>query len=379
MKTFYITILLNLIWLVPLKSQELGYINDPDGYTNLRNKPSGQSDIIGIITTGQEFYYQPGNSSDWWKVDFKFRSGYVHKSRITNFDEIKSKISKFYQDYYLADKNNTELGEGNNEKLFLLTQDYPLASLTAFCEQKIEIQEFLISEYKSPIHDMIDLQLIYSRLISSNSPCSESKKILSALKTAGQKINLNLTNLKTFDNNISEYNKPENHPTIVNQWFTSELDNKPIAFFLNHSKIDTYAKMFYQGQFAVSDDELTFAFLDSVLTVNPETKAFYLFIFNSVLKVADGALSEYIGSDCRAYLESYPCDFIVIKSNPEYASNYQKWIDFAAFEYYFEQDPIPTINKEFDLIKPKVQANCKDQLNELEKVRAKLIEYIKNN
>src|SRR5690606_37808331 len=119
------------------------------------------------------------------------------------------------------------------------------------------------------------------------------------LKTAGQKINLNLTNLKTFDNNISDYNKPENHPTIVNRWFTSELNDKQITFFLNHPKIDTYAKMFYQGQFAVSDDKLTFAFLDSVLTVNPETKPFYLFIFNSVLKVTDGALSEYIGSDCR--------------------------------------------------------------------------------
>jgi hypothetical protein len=52
LKALRLTTLLFLIGLIPLRSQELGFINDPDGYTNLRLDPSGESKIIGIITTG---------------------------------------------------------------------------------------------------------------------------------------------------------------------------------------------------------------------------------------------------------------------------------------------------------------------------------------
>lgn len=41
------------------------------------------------------------------------------------------------------------------------------------------------------------------------------------------------------------------------------------------------AKLFYQGKFAISDDEITFSFLDSVLTNNKETRPFYFFIYKS--------------------------------------------------------------------------------------------------
>jgi hypothetical protein len=173
MKRLQITILFSLIGIIPLISQELGYINDPNGYTNIRLEPSGKSDITGIILSGQEFKYYPDNS-DWWKVDFYNRNGFINKLRISDFNKVKSEIGKFFHEFYSTDRNNAELGEGNNEKLFLLTQDYPLATLTAFCEQIKEIQVFLISEFESPIHDLIDLQLIYSRLISIKSPCSET-------------------------------------------------------------------------------------------------------------------------------------------------------------------------------------------------------------
>ena len=199
------------------------------------------------------------------------------------------------------------------------------------------------------------------------------------MRVAANKIGQDLEKKQIFTDNIPDYNRPDKHPTITNQWFVSKLDGKPIIYFLNHPDIDQYAKMFYQGQFAVSDDTLTFSFLNSVLTTNSETRAFYFHIFNSVLRVTDGALSESIGSECRAYLERYPCDFIKIKSSKLYSDNYNKWIDFAAYEYYFEQDAIKVINDKISLIKPTVQSNCVNQLNELENIRSKLIEFIKEN
>jgi len=379
MRIIQFIILVLCIEAVPLKAQELGYINDPDGYVNIRLKPSGQSKIIGIIITGQDFKYYPVSNTDWWKIEFKFQTGYIHKSRIKDFSKIKSEISKFFQNFYSTDRNNVELGEGNNEKLFLFTQDYPLATLKAFCEQKKEIQDFLTSEYESPISDLIDLQLIYSRLITLITTCSEISKITHSLEIAANNTGLELKNTKTFIDNIPNSNRPDKHTYLLNKWFVSELNGKAITYYLNNPKIDTYAKMFYQGQFAVSDDLFTFTFLDSILTSNPENRVFYLYIFNSVLRLTDGALSEYIGIDCRAYLEKYPCDFIKIKDSKLYSDNYENWIDFAAFEYYSEQNPILSINNNTELLKQKVQSNCPNQVKELENIRIKLIEFVKEN
>jgi hypothetical protein len=374
-----LVILLFSIGLAPTKAQQLGYINDNDGYTNLRLEPSGESDIIGIVLAGQEFMYYPDISSDWWKVDFEFRTGFVHKSRVKDFDKVKTEIGQFFQDFYSTDRNNAELGEGNNEKLFLLTQDYPLATLTTFCEQRKEIQVFLISEYESPIHDLIDLQLIYSRLISVNSPCSEIYKITDALQIASGKLGEELNNVKTFSDKIPDYNKPEKHPTLINSWFVKELNDKPITFYLNHPEIDTYAKMFYQGQFALCDDTLTFAFLDSVLTTNQETQPFYLHVFNYAVKVADGALAEVMGSYCKSYFEKNTCRFIDLKTNMFYSDYYQKWIDFTAFEYYFDDKPYEAIDYAIKTIRPTVAIYCSEKESELENIRLKLIEFIKEN
>jgi hypothetical protein len=375
MKSLQLTILFCLIGLIPIKSQEIGYINDSDGYANLRLEPSSESDIIGIIITGQEFKYYPDKNLDWWKVDFKFRTGFMHKSRIKDFHIATAEIGQFFQDFYSSDRNNVELGEGNNEKLFLLTQNYPLATLTVFCEQRKEIQVFLISEYESPIHDLIDLQLIYSQLISINSTCSETYKITDALKIAAKSIGLKLNDTKSFIDIIPDFNQPNKYKGTSNRWFTSSINGKSITFYLNHPQIDNYAKMFYQGQFRMMDDGLTFSILDSVLTNNPVTRPFYIYIFNSALRIADGALAESIGTECKQFMDKYPCEFISLRSNQKYSDNYNKWIDFEAFEYYFEENAIESITKKYDSLKGK----CNVADSEFDYIKNRLIEFIKKN
>lgn len=355
MKTLQITILLSLIGLIPLQSQELGYINDPDGYTNLRLEPSGKSDIIGIIISGQEFKYYPDNT-DWWKVDFQNRTGFIHKSRINDFKKIKSEIRKFFQEFYSTDRNNAELGEGNNEKLFLLTKDYPLATFTAFCEQRKEIQVFLTSEYESPIHDLIDLQLIYSRLISVKSPCSETYKIIDALKVAAKNIGLNLKDLRIDYAKLSAENNPKTNHNLTNKKFTAKIDDKPITYYLNHPDIDKYSKMFYQGQFQLYDNSETFGFLDSLTTNNKDTRPFYFYVFNSVLSVSDGALSEYVSEICLKYIEKRPCEFLNYIKTDEYKANESKWTGFIGFQLYskteFDKFVISTDRK--------INSNCQE-------------------
>ena len=365
-----------LIFIIPVQAQELGYIDDPDGYTNLRLSPSGKSDIIGVILSGQTFNFYPETNSDWWKVDFEFRTGYVHKSRIKYFDEVASEISKFFLSYVESNPANTEFSETNSELLFEYAQNFPLATLTAFCKQSDNVKSFLISKYQTPINDGIDLQLIYTHLVNVKSLCSGDHKITDALKVAAKNADLELKNLKSFVKNIHDLNRADKHIISTNHMFVSELEGKPITYYLNHADIDVYAKMFYQGQFALSDDDLTFSFLDSLLTTNPDTKPFYFHIFNCIVRVSDGALSEIVSGYCNTYFEKYPCDFIAIKTSDKYSNLYPKWIDFIAYGYYFEFGSMAEFNNRIDEIKKKVKIECEGNLDEIENIRVQITTFL---
>jgi len=369
-----IIILLLSIGRISICAQELGYINDSDGYTNLRLEPSGKSKIVGIIITGQVFKYYPDNSSDWWKVDFNSRTGFMHKSRIKDFNTVKFEINKYFQDYYSSDRNNVELSEGNNEKLFIVTQDYPLATMSAFCEQSKEIQDFLISEFQSPIHDLINLQLIYSRLKSEKITCSEISKITNAIKGAGKSIGLVIIDNDIDFNKMPNENKPNEKLWGVNKNFTEILSGKPITFYLNNSQIDRFSKMYYQGQFKLYDNSETFAILDSVLTINDETRPFYFYIFNSILNQSDGALSEYVAGICLKYFEKLPCEFINYYKNEDYIVSKSKWTGYIGFQLYskieFEKFQVlierevnfkcPELKNDWDIIKNEIKRNIEE-------------------
>lgn len=65
------------------KYTSLGYfINDSDGYTNLRKDKSTSSEILQKIKTGEEIVVLE-NSGDWWFVESKEgKKGYVYKTKI---------------------------------------------------------------------------------------------------------------------------------------------------------------------------------------------------------------------------------------------------------------------------------------------------------
>lgn len=337
MKIVRLIILFNLFGMTPIQAQDLGYINDPDGYTNLRLEPSGKSDIIGIIISGQEFKYFT-DKTDWRKVNFQNRTGYIHKSRIKDFKEVESDIEMFFLEFYLLNRNSSEYSETNNEKLFTLAQNYPLATLTAFCKAKKEVQEFLISEFESPVHNLIDLQLTYFRLVNLNSSCSYTSKIVDALMIAANKGGFKLKLFNPDYTDIDQESDPKKRRGYgqTNKYFAATIAGRPITYYLNHSDIDGFSKLFYQGQFVPSDNTETFSFLDSIMTDNNETRPFYFFVFNSVLNISDGALSEMVAMICLKYIEKQPCEFLRYIKYHDYEDNKSNWIQYTAFALYSE-------------------------------------------
>ena len=59
-----------------------GNINDPDGYTNVREGKSSKSEILFQIYEDEKFIIQ-NNEEDWWLIEFNGNHGYIHNSRIS--------------------------------------------------------------------------------------------------------------------------------------------------------------------------------------------------------------------------------------------------------------------------------------------------------
>lgn len=81
----------------PDKLVFVGTVNDPDGYVNVRERPSLNSKTVSKFTSGNYFYYYPDNGAEWLLVKSKEDGpsiGYVHKSRIQNYTEFSDDLKK---------------------------------------------------------------------------------------------------------------------------------------------------------------------------------------------------------------------------------------------------------------------------------------------
>jgi hypothetical protein len=80
-------------------------INDPDGFTYVRERPSTKSKAKTKIRRNQIFLYTPIWGSDWCRAysdDGSLFIGYIYRKRILPFDkcpvDIKKKMIKFMFD-----------------------------------------------------------------------------------------------------------------------------------------------------------------------------------------------------------------------------------------------------------------------------------------
>ncbi|NQX98012.1 MAG: hypothetical protein HRT73_09050, partial [Flavobacteriales bacterium] len=101
-------------------------------------------------------------------------------------------VSQFFEDYFNSNPNNVELSEINNEKLFTLAEEHSSVVVSAFCSSENKIQIFLISQFESPIHDLVELQFVYAKIKGVESSCSKKKEVLDALVLAGMKVGLEI-------------------------------------------------------------------------------------------------------------------------------------------------------------------------------------------
>ena len=80
---------------------EVAMIKDPDGFVNIRDKPTFNSKIIGRLYKNEIFYFTNVSNSEWYPVRKNENTeiiGYIHKSKILRFSDfpknIKDKVIK---------------------------------------------------------------------------------------------------------------------------------------------------------------------------------------------------------------------------------------------------------------------------------------------
>lgn len=59
-----------------------GVINDPDGYTNVREEKSSKSEIGFKIYEGEKFEIIDDSDDNWWMIEYNGEQGYIYRDRI---------------------------------------------------------------------------------------------------------------------------------------------------------------------------------------------------------------------------------------------------------------------------------------------------------
>jgi hypothetical protein len=167
---------------------------------------------------------------------------------------------------------------------------------------------------------------------------------------------------------IREQNDPKRHPSLTNKTTIQQLKGKPIEYYLNHKGIGETAKLFYKGQYAIYDDEGTFSIIDSVLTNNVDTQPFYFFIFNEILNISDGAISEYMSSRCTNYVRKFPCDFLRYSSDLIFELDLGKWTSFIGFDLYDKKN-YEEFNKTLDV---EIKRDCSSMTTKWNEIKMKI-------
>lgn len=133
---------------------EIGIINDPDGFTYIRNGQELKASVIDTLHDGEFFQFVPNDSTDWLEVYKMWNvKGFVHKSRIKNIknlqkpkqkaliDSVFSKELKLHIDYFSESKKRQAKASKFHEEKFS-----PVLNLFIYYMNR-SYDEMLMSEF----------------------------------------------------------------------------------------------------------------------------------------------------------------------------------------------------------------------------------------
>ena len=129
----------------------------------------------------------------------------------------------------------------------------------------------------------------------------------------------------------------------------------------------TFGEKILSGKVRPSDDDTTFAVLDSLLSKNRKNKDFYFKVANKIQQHADGSLGEFFSGIASKYYFDFNSEFI---SNSEImtSEDIKNWLNQAAFDIIETEQAtkkLPKIKERLDnlIINCKCDDNKKALIN----------------
>jgi|GEM_PF-2564510 len=133
-----------------------------------------------------------------------------------------------------------------------------------------------------------------------------------------------------------------------------------------------YGEDIISGKVEPSDNEQTFAWLDSLQSENPNTRNFAFRVYKAMVVKSDGALSEAICGYIKEYFSSHPKEFLgnyKTLNNQEKASTQE----CIAFEFYaYGTDYQKDLDEYFRSIKARCNICTEADMSILEDMRSTL-------
>lgn len=280
----YLKLLILLFAFNQLSAQEIGIINDPDGYTNIRSGKGTTYEVIGKVTEGEQFRYFADPESNWWAIetipnDGTPLKGFVHKSRI----QPSCNCPQPYNSKDAKPILNAKIGKST-------------LTICGFLEQRLSANSIKISEFTISNCDTDEVL----RFIGAVTTCQVTVKdeVLEVVELDRLPLGQNFRWIQTPYRKVTAYDSAGT-PTFSDPEFV--LDLSKITNSDLNSFVDELPNYKGKGYFEEIETFIGKLLIGS-LKGSEECEAVFNDIDNYLNFILDGAFREFY-NDCKRVLE----------------------------------------------------------------------------
>ncbi len=181
---------------------------------------------------------------------------------------------------------------------------------------------------------------------------------------------------KAVPKTIDTVSKVEKQQPQTNDEVKDSLRNPSSYYYLTDYSLRKCGELILNDSIEPLDNQITFNCMDSISSINKQTRDFFFPVFLKIISKSDGALSEAVGSYVMKYVENHTKEFTE-RSKSITDSSFKSMAYFAAYEVGYEYEESP--EKWTNLILNKCKKCDSTQLSRLKLFTKIVLETVELN
>ena len=137
-----------------------------------------------------------------------------------------------------------------------------------------------------------------------------------------------------------------------------KIGNRTLKDYLLDEKIPQFFKDIFQQKQNISDNDETFALLDSLFSTDMERHPFYFVLVTRITWWSDGAVSEVLGGTVKEYVETNTQQFLDYFSTESVLTtfDFERWAGHTLGEIHIDSED--NVEQEIENTKRLMKENC---------------------